>query len=132
MYWLLASHITTKRPLWGSCLPSWSNSLTLRKFPCYNMQVQRFKSTNAWTINYLHLLAELGHIRDSLIKNKSGIYWASNKIIYCLFQSNISNVALSICKRFIRNQVLHNKLIVNTLHVFLFFFFVFTINVQIL
>ena len=94
--------------------------------------MQKFKSRDAWTINYLHLLAELGHIRVSLVKNKRGLYWVSNKIIYCLFQSNISNVALTICKRFIRNQVFHNKLIVYTLHVFVFIFFVFTINVQIL
>ena len=49
------------KPLCASYLCSWSTGSTLRKYPCYNVQLRKCKTTNARTIksaNYLHLQVE--------------------------------------------------------------------------
>ena len=63
-------------------LCSWSTGLTLRKYPCYNVQLRRCKSAN-----HLHLQLEqlLGTCQRFLRKNKIKIYnYVSNKTEYYL------------------------------------------------
>ena len=71
----LTSHSTAKRrPSGVTCLRGWCTGLTLRKYLCYNVKMQRFKLTNILTKseNYLHLQAEqlVGHVNDSLGNTK--------------------------------------------------------------
>ena len=39
IHWLLVLHSTYHWSSWAICLPNWLTGLTLRKYPCYNVQV---------------------------------------------------------------------------------------------
>ena len=107
----LALHSTNQsKPSCSTCLSNWLTGLTLGKYTCNNVQLQRCKLKNALIItsaNYLYLHAE------QLFKTSQQFIRKNFKIMSMKKCSFLTFWVLT-CEDLVHNYVFHKKFLLNT------------------